>query len=195
MNMRMRQLGSQARRMALFAAATLGLIAAVNLAILVTAAWNRSAPDAELVLTEREIAARDGLFSEDSGRFVRLRIRQQDKCGALPCEPSWLDEAKRAELDIRPDVPRKDEGMKRALLVLELRDDGTITCRHGQQQQDGTWSLGDDGRICCDLFDGGGCWNICWLSGSTLVLGREEESTGSDVHYSQMMFEAVANSK
>lgn len=122
MNMRMRQLGSQARRMALFAAATLGLIAAVNLAILVTAAWNRSAPDAELVLTEREIAARDGLFSEDSGRFVRLRIRQQDKCGAFPCEPSWLDEAKRAELDIRPDVPRKDEGMKRALLVLELRD-------------------------------------------------------------------------
>ena len=86
-----------------------------------------------------------------------------------------------------------DEGS--APVVLELRDDGTITCRHGQQQQDGTWSLGDDGRICCDLFDGGGCWNICWLSGSTLVLGREEESTGSDVHYSQMMFEAVANSK
>ena len=121
MNARLWKSIPEVRRTRLLTAATLGLVITVNLAMLAGVTWNRSTQDAELVLTEREIAPQDGLFSEDSGRFVRLRIRQ-DTCGTSPCEPSWLDEAKRAELDIRPDVPRKDGGRKRVLLVLELRD-------------------------------------------------------------------------
>ena len=77
-------------------------------------------------------------------------------------------------------------------IYLQLNDDGTAVYTSGSHREQSTWSLGDNGTICCELFDGGGCWNISWLSGSTMILSRDGGSDGQEGVYYQMMFEAVA---
>lgn len=54
----------------------------------------------------------------------------------------------------------------------------------------GTWSLTDDGMFCCDLLPvGGGCWNINWLSHSTMIISRPGITPDDEDTYYQMQFD------
>ena len=79
--------------------------------------------------------------------------------------------------------------------LLDLHADGTMTWRCGTHSESGNWQLDDEGHICSDLFEGGGCWNISWLSGDTMVLTRDETSEDGHPVYVQMMFVSVSSTK
>lgn len=54
----------------------------------------------------------------------------------------------------------------------------------------GTWSLTDDGMFCCDLLPvGGGCWNINWLSHSTMIISRHGITPYDENTYYQIQFD------
>ena len=130
-------MSARMRRALRYTAAVLLLIAACNGVILSRVAKNRAAPDAELALSGREVAAQSGLF-EDSGRFVRLR--HQYICAPEETQlwyngrfHPWLDAGKLAELGYRnldapkePPFPRYPD--RKVWVVLEL--DGPAYARY-----------------------------------------------------------------
>ena len=95
--------------------AVLLLILVVNMVILIRVAWNRQGePEAELALSGREFSTRNGLFDEDSGRFVRLKIEKTN---------DWLDAAKLRSLGL-DEKPASAQRSREQELVLVLELDG-----------------------------------------------------------------------
>ena len=82
---------------------SIGLVAATNLIVLAGVAYNRSgAPDAEVTLTEREVALpwrTSEIGEEDTGVSLRLRTAESEFAwrpaadGAITGRP-WLDQGK-----------------------------------------------------------------------------------------------------
>ena len=93
--------------------AVLLLILTVNTVTLIRVAWNRlGEPEAELTLSGREFSTRNGLFDEDSGRFVRLKIGKTN---------DWLDAVKLRSLGLDEKPASAHRSREReVLLVLEL---------------------------------------------------------------------------
>lgn len=53
-----------------------------------------------------------------------------------------------------------------------------------------TWSLSDDGKLCSELLpNGGGCWDINWISANTLVLSRPDFGTEDGDFLYQLEFD------
>ncbi len=120
--------------------AGLGILILVNAIALGGAAWNRSAQDSRVVLSERELRApylwQDN--SEDSGAALWLSWRARPATGSdetaylsayssYGANPSWLDAGKLRELGFDLTAPPKDakdrdwrQHERRAILVLEL---------------------------------------------------------------------------
>ena len=80
-------------------------------------------------------------------------------------------------------------------IVYHFNEDGSAAKQtygpQGSNTEYGTWSATDDGDLCCDLFDvGGGCWNINWLSGATMIISRtvQDQEKGNLMY--QMQFES-----
>ena len=99
----------------LIAGFLLAFILVVNATVIIKVLYNRLAePEAELELTEREVDLRNGIFDEDSGRFIRLRFEENDFLKN--------NEAKLKELGFKLNKPRskKDRTHKKVFLVLEL---------------------------------------------------------------------------
>ncbi|MBR1549575.1 MAG: hypothetical protein IJ634_02965 [Bacteroidales bacterium] len=75
-------------------------------------------------------------------------------------------------------------------ITLTLRDDGTATYTvtgAEASSQDGTWSFGEEGMLCCELLPGeGGCWYINWLTNTTLIVSRPSDDGSA---YYQLQFE------
>lgn len=82
-------------------------------------------------------------------------------------------------------------------IVYTFADDGTATrtvSGTNTGTTTGTWSLTDDGMLCCDLLPaGGGCWNINWLSHSTMVISRFGINPDDKEIYYQMQFDIPEN--
>ncbi len=79
-------------------------------------------------------------------------------------------------------------------VVYTFSEDGTVgRSVNGGTPESGLWSLSDDGCLCCDLFPDGGCWNINWLSGYTMIVSRTGYSAqeNNNVYY-VIQFEKVA---
>lgn len=105
------------------------LIALVNGVILAGVAWNRSAVEAQVELTERELDFHGNLEpDEDSG--LSLRLRWED--GRVWPEPGWLNREKLREIgfDVRMDPadPKAADFYERALarqafVVLQMEGD------------------------------------------------------------------------
>ena len=99
----------------LIAGFLLAFILVVNATVIIKVLYNRLAePEAELELTEREVDLRNGIFDEDSGRFIRLKFVENDFLKN--------NEAKLKELGFKLNKPysKKDRTHKKVFLVLEL---------------------------------------------------------------------------
>lgn len=71
-------------------------------------------------------------------------------------------------------------------LIYELQDNGTaVLSGSGEQTRYGTWSISDEGQLCCDLLiGGGGCWDIKWLTDETLIITKTAlDASGHLVDY------------
>jgi hypothetical protein len=113
------------RRLGLFA--SLALVVAANAVVLAGAAWNRSAVDARLGLTERECWLQSHRDSEDSGMSLRLIWRQPNQ--ELDAAPPWLDREALRSLGFDVSLPPTDPNASKvyshvlprdALIVLEM---------------------------------------------------------------------------
>lgn len=74
--------------------------------------------------------------------------------------------------------------------IFEFNDDGTAQCTHDNQTTSGTWSIGDNGSLCCELLPSGGCWNINWISPLTLIISQINNNS-----YSIIVFEKNIETK
>jgi hypothetical protein len=77
-------------------------------------------------------------------------------------------------------------------ILFQFFDNGIITktiiTASSTTTENGSWSLSDNGEICCSLLiDDNGCWNINWLTNNTMIISRE--SNGNI--FSQFQFDAV----
>ncbi|MBR3529394.1 MAG: hypothetical protein IKN84_07010 [Bacteroidales bacterium] len=84
--------------------------------------------------------------------------------------------------------------------IYTFDDDGTVTLVRtspdGTTTTSDTWSISDDNGLCCDLLPaGGGCWNINWLTSSSMILSRETHGTENGDALYHLCFEAVGNAK
>lgn len=52
-----------------------------------------------------------------------------------------------------------------------------------------TWTLSDDGELCCELLPSGGCWNVNWLSDNTMIISRADLGTEEGDLLYQLQFE------
>lgn len=74
-----------------------------------------------------------------------------------------------------------------------FREDGTATYTvtgTDATSQEGTWSIDDEGMLCCSLLQGGSCWYINWLTSSTLIISRPGSGDDENKFY-QMQFEKM----
>lgn len=54
-----------------------------------------------------------------------------------------------------------------------------------------TWTLSDDGVLCTDLLPSDGCWNVNWISNSTLIISHQAEDTEDGELFYQLQFDIV----
>ena len=70
--------------------------------------------------------------------------------------------------------------------------DGTATRTVGTSSThtvNGSWNL-SDGQLCCDLPDmSGDCWNIAWLTTTTMIISRTETNNENGTVIYQMLLE------
>ncbi|MBQ6069946.1 MAG: hypothetical protein IJK84_10630 [Bacteroidales bacterium] len=75
--------------------------------------------------------------------------------------------------------------------------DGTATRYVGSPSSPtatGTWSLSDYDQLCCDLQEmDGHCWNIAWLTSSTLIITRSTTDSQNQPVVYQMQFESISD--
>ena len=72
-----------------------------------------------------------------------------------------------------------------------LESNGNATMTQGSNTEHGTWNMSADGDLCCDLFEGGACWNINWYSSETLILSHEDYSDTEGLLFYQMILSAT----
>ncbi|MDO5674654.1 MAG: DUF4824 family protein [bacterium] len=124
-------MGPRMRRVLILTAAALLLIAAANGLLLWNVASNRAGePEAELLLTERELLVQPSWREENSGRFLGLHYQyvRNIQDGAGRQANPWLDKAKLQTIGYRfrkEDAGRETKDMPRyprkaVYLVLEL---------------------------------------------------------------------------
>lgn len=67
--------------------------------------------------------------------------------------------------------------------------DGTATRTIGfasTPSENGNWDL-SNGQFCCDLSDlNGDCWNIVWLTASTMIISRIDSENGNVIYQMQL---------
>ena len=75
-------------------------------------------------------------------------------------------------------------------IYFTFNSDGTATRTVGNSSTlsvSGNWSL-ENGHFCCDLPDmSGDCWDIVWLTSSTMIITRTDNTNGEAIY--QMMLE------
>ena len=75
-------------------------------------------------------------------------------------------------------------------IYFTFNSDGTATRTIGNSSTlsvSGNWSL-ENGHFCCDLPDmSGDCWDIVWLTSSTMIITRTDNTNGEAIY--QMMLE------
>lgn len=59
----------------------------------------------------------------------------------------------------------------------------------------GTWSLSADGELCSEMLPNGVCWNVNWITHSSMILSRSDLDTDDGNHYYQLQFDAVNTTK
>lgn len=72
--------------------------------------------------------------------------------------------------------------------------DGTLTLTFNGMDgttatESSTWTISDDGVMCCDLLPNGGCWNVNWLTPNTMVISRLALGTADGDLYYQLQFD------
>lgn len=73
-----------------------------------------------------------------------------------------------------------------------LSPDGTATSGTAT----GTWSLDADGMLCCDLLGGGeGCWEVNWLTATTLVISHYTALADGGALCHQLVLERVGEKR
>lgn len=72
----------------------------------------------------------------------------------------------------------------------------TINGTDGSEaSQNSTWTLSEDGVLCTELMPNGDCWNVNWISPSTMIISHAEtDSNYGDLVY-QLQFDAVTTDK
>ena len=93
-------------------------------------------------------------------------------------------------LDIDLFVPDEEESP----MYYTFYSNGTATISAssvGNITDTGTWSLSDDGELCCELLPGGGCWNVNWVTASTMIISRSDLNTEEGSFYYQIQFDAA----
>lgn len=74
-------------------------------------------------------------------------------------------------------------------------EDGTMTVTvtnvDGSSFADNSsWSLSDEGKLCSELLpNGGGCWDVNWISGNTMVLSRPDFGSEDGDFLYQLQFD------
>ncbi len=74
-------------------------------------------------------------------------------------------------------------------IYFDLREDGTMSYQRGTadggslQTLEGTWSLSDDSRICCEYFDGNTCWTVGCVTNGIMVLYAIPTETTAEIFY------------
>ena len=79
-------------------------------------------------------------------------------------------------------------------ISIVFRQDGTATYTAtgaNATSEDGTWSIDDDGMLCCSILPSGGSqWYINWLTNSTMIISRPGSGDEENTFY-QLQFEKM----
>lgn len=76
--------------------------------------------------------------------------------------------------------------------IFEFAADGNAMHITGTTTANGTWSLTDEGELCCELLAaGGGCWTINWLTDATMIITRTVMTDDGKEACYQMQFEKI----
>lgn len=79
-------------------------------------------------------------------------------------------------------------------ISIVFRQDGTATYTAtgaNATSEDGTWSIDDDGMLCCSILPSGGSqWYINWLTNSTMIISRPGSGDDEGSYY-QLQFEKI----
>lgn len=74
-------------------------------------------------------------------------------------------------------------------IYYNFNSDGTATRTVGlvsTPSESGNWNL-SDGQFCCDLSGmSGDCWNIVWLTSSTMIISRIDSENGNTIYQMQL---------
>lgn len=78
-------------------------------------------------------------------------------------------------------------------IYYNFNSDGTATRTVGTAStpsESGNWTL-SDGQFCCDLTEmNGDCWNIVWLTSTTMIISRTDNENNGVIY--QMMLEHIS---
>ena len=78
-------------------------------------------------------------------------------------------------------------------IYYNFNSDGTATRTVGTAStpsENGNWAL-SDGQFCCDLTEmNGDCWNIVWLTSTTMIISRTDNENNGVIY--QMMLEHIS---
>lgn len=73
-------------------------------------------------------------------------------------------------------------------------DNGTLTltfhAMDGTTASDNsTWTLSDDGELCCELLPNSDCWNVNWITDNTMIFSRADLGTEEGDLLYQLQFD------
>lgn len=51
------------------------------------------------------------------------------------------------------------------------------------------WTLSDEGKLCSELLPNGGCWDVNWITSSTMIISRVGLNDDNDNCYYQLLFD------
>ena len=78
-------------------------------------------------------------------------------------------------------------------IYYNFNSDGTATRTVGTAStpsESGNWALSDS-QFCCDLTEmNGDCWNIVWLTSTTMIISRTDNENSAVIY--QMMLEHIS---
>lgn len=81
-------------------------------------------------------------------------------------------------------------------IYFDFHADGTVSYTQSgttNTTRESTWSLSDDGELCCELFThGGGCWLVSIANDGTMRLERADFGTEEGDYYYTMQLEKAA---
>lgn len=81
-------------------------------------------------------------------------------------------------------------------IYFDFHADGTVSYTSSgtvDASLEGTWTLSDDGELCCELFtNGGGCWTVSMAADGVMLLSRADFGTEEGDYFHQMQFVKAA---